>query len=148
MKVRDAVVDDVAALVRLLDQLSLDGARREGADLDVYVTAFNAIAADARQAIVVAEDEAGVVVGCATLILIPNLSHGGRPVAQLESVVVDEAVRGRGVGDLIVDACVERARVAGCFRVQLTSNNARVDAHRFWKRCGFVHSHAGFKRAL
>lgn len=148
MKVRDAVVDDVTALVRLLDQLSLDGARREGADLAVYVEAFRAIIADPRQSIVVAEGEAGVVVGCATLIILPNLSHGGRSVAQLESVVVDDAFRGRGVGDRIVAACVERARAAGCFRVQLTSNSARSDAHRFWKRCGFVHSHAGFKRAL
>ena len=40
---------------------------------------------------------------------------------------------------------VERARAAGCVRVQLTSNKERVDAHRFYERLGFRRSHEGFK---
>jgi hypothetical protein len=32
--------------------------------------------------------------------------------------------------------------------VQLTSNNARSDAHRFYERLGFVPSHVGFKMLL
>ena len=144
--VRDATVDDVPAVVGLLNQLSLAGEVREAADVGAYVCAFNDIVA-AGHAVVVVE-EAGVVVACATMMVLPNLSHGGRPVAQLESVVVDVAVRGRGVGAVLVDACLARARDAGCFRAQLTSNHARGDAHRFWAARGFVASHQGFKRPL
>ena len=32
--------------------------------------------------------------------------------------------------------------------VQLTSDAARVDAHRFYERLGFVGSHVGFKYAV
>jgi hypothetical protein len=32
--------------------------------------------------------------------------------------------------------------------VQLTSDNSRADAHRFYERLGFVASHVGFKLAL
>jgi hypothetical protein len=32
--------------------------------------------------------------------------------------------------------------------VQLTSNKARQDAHRFYQRLGFVESHVGFKMVL
>ena len=36
----------------------------------------------------------------------------------------------------------------GCYRIQLTSNTARPDAHRFYERLGFVPSHVGFKMRL
>jgi GNAT superfamily N-acetyltransferase len=43
---------------------------------------------------------------------------------------------------------VQRARDLGCYRVQLTSNNARPEAHRFYQRLGFEPSHRGFKLNL
>ncbi len=146
--VRDAVAADVKAIVALMNQLALDGAVRETADAAVYDRAFAEIDADPHLFIVVAVapgQHSDVVVGSISLSMIPNLSHGGRPVATLESAVVDNAHRGKGIGEALVVECVARARAAGCFRVQLTSNNTREDAHRFWKRCGFTHTHAGFK---
>lgn len=146
--IRDAVAADVAAIVALLQQLSLDGAARErAADDPVYVDAFRAIDADPRTSLLVAA-RAGVVVATAQLTILPNLSHGGLPVAQLESVVVDDAVRGAGVGGVLVDECLRRARAAGCFRAQLTSNVARANAHRFWAKHGFAPTHVGFKCPL
>jgi len=43
---------------------------------------------------------------------------------------------------------IARARALGCYRVQLTSNAARPEAHRFYERLGFVASHVGFKLSL
>jgi GNAT superfamily N-acetyltransferase len=43
---------------------------------------------------------------------------------------------------------VERARAAGCRLIQLTTDRARADAHRFYERLGFVPSHVGMKLAL
>ena len=43
---------------------------------------------------------------------------------------------------------IGRARGLGCYRVQLTSNTARPDAHRFYEQLGFVPSHIGFKMLL
>ncbi len=156
VRVRDARADDVVAIVTLLAQLNLSGERREQSPTDaVYAAAFAAIAADPRQQLLVVvedsdgvDDSDGVVRGTATLIVIPNLSHGGAPVAQLESVVVDRHARGRGWGGQLVEECLRRATAAGCFRAQLTSRSERHDAHRFWVGCGFVHTHAGFKRGL
>jgi GNAT superfamily N-acetyltransferase len=45
-------------------------------------------------------------------------------------------------------AAIEQARALGCYRVQLTSNEARHDAHRFYEHLGFTPSHRGFKLAL
>jgi len=43
---------------------------------------------------------------------------------------------------------VDEAGRLGCKRVQLTSNRARTDAHRFYERLGFVKSHEGMKLTL
>jgi GNAT superfamily N-acetyltransferase len=62
-------------------------------------------------------------------------------------------LRGTGIGGLLLEAAVDVARAAGCYRVQLTSNTARSDAHRFNEHRfnehhGFAGSHVGFKRLL
>jgi GNAT superfamily N-acetyltransferase len=43
---------------------------------------------------------------------------------------------------------VEESRARGCALVQLTTDRARPDAHRFYERLGFVASHEGFKLEL
>ncbi len=150
VRIRDATAADLPRIVDLLQQESLGDERREdpGPPLsDAYVRAFEAIEADPRQRLLVAEVD-GAVVGTFVFIVIPNLSYRGRPVAQVENVVVDEPWRGRGVGEAMMRWAIEEARRAGCFRVQLTSNKARKDAHRFYERLGFVATHEGFKLYL
>ena len=48
----------------------------------------------------------------------------------------------------MVEDAVRRAAEMGCYRVQLTSNLQRPDAHRFYETHGFTPSHVGFKRVL
>jgi GNAT superfamily N-acetyltransferase len=43
---------------------------------------------------------------------------------------------------------IEEARRRGCGLVQLTTDKARPDAHRFYERLGFVASHQGMKLRL
>jgi GNAT superfamily N-acetyltransferase len=56
--------------------------------------------------------------------------------------------RGKGIGKQLLDAAVDAAQREGCYRVQLTSNRQRTDAHRFYERHGLVASHVGFKRQI
>ena len=82
------------------------------------------------------------------LITFRHLQERGGRCAEIESVHVDESLRSSGIGGALVEAAVERAAAAGCYRVQLTSNKARTAAHRFYVRHGFEASHEGFKRYL
>lgn len=55
--------------------------------------------------------------------------------AHIEDVVVDSSARHGGLGRVVVDACVSRARqVAGCYKVILDCNESNVP---FYERCGF-----------
>jgi GNAT superfamily N-acetyltransferase len=61
---------------------------------------------------------------------------------------VREDLRGQGLGGALIAWAVDEARRRGCVLVQLTSDNRREEAHRFYGRLGFVASHTGFKLHL
>jgi N-acetylglutamate synthase-like GNAT family acetyltransferase len=145
-RVRDATQPDLPRIVELLAQLSPDTPREDLRQplAESYRTAFREIEADRKQRLLVAEAN-GRVVGTAALIIVPNLSHQGRPYAIVENVVVDEAQRGGGYGELLMRHAMEAARQAGCYKLVLTSNKRRSDAHRFYERLGFRATHEGFR---
>jgi len=98
-------------------------------------------------AVLVAERD-GEVIGVCQLIVFRHLQASGGLCAEIESVHVHPDHRGSGVGTVLVREAVARARALGCYRVQLTSNARREDAHRFYERLGFSPTHVGFKMLL
>lgn len=144
--IRLATEQDIQRLIELLAQLSLE-APRERMDEDAagaYVSAFDEIAGDPRQQLFVLE-AAGRVIGTACLIVVPNLSHRGRPYALVENVVVDADSRNAGHGELLMRHAMAEAQRAGCYKLALTSNKQRPDAHRFYQRLGFRATSEGFR---
>ena len=58
--------------------------------------------------------------------------------AAFRMLAVDPAVRGRGVGELLVRACLDRARTAGKRRMVLSTDPRMAAAHRLYERLGFT----------
>lgn len=147
--VRDACEGDLPRLVELLAQLSLDAPREElGPPLpESYRRALREIEADPRQRLLLV-GAGGRVVAAAALIIVPNLSHQGRPYAIVENVIVDVGERGAGHGELLMRYAAEEAQKAGCYKLTLTSNKRRRDAHRFYERLGFKPTHEGYRLDL
>jgi GNAT superfamily N-acetyltransferase len=58
--------------------------------------------------------------------------------AEIKRMWTAPAVRGRGVGRLLLDAVVRRAREAGCARLVLDSRADLVEARTLYERAGFV----------
>ncbi len=144
--IRDAALGDLPRIVALLQELSLDEPREqsEGPLLESYVHAFHHIQANPHHRVLVAEEE-GRVVSTLTLMIVPNLSYRGRPWAYVDNVAVDRESRSKGIGEALMRHTVEEARRAGCYKLTLTSNKRRAEAHRFYRRLGFSASHEGFR---
>ena len=85
------------------------------------------------------------VVGTADLMVVPNLTHGGRPWAVLENVVVDAGWRQRGIGRALLDEVDAITKAAGCYMVQLLSLDHRRDAHAFYASLGYAPVARGFR---
>jgi GNAT superfamily N-acetyltransferase len=145
--IRRAADADLPRIVQLLVSGSVPGEPSpEGGDIALYRSALQEIE-DGASAVLVAQfgDE---VVGVCQLIVFRHLHRRGGLCAEIESVHVHPDHRGAGIGSTLVAEAIDRARALGCYRVQLTSNRAREDAHRFYERLGFVPSHVGYKLLL
>ena len=143
--IRRARRDDVGVIVAMLADDPLGGPReRIEAPLPPgYFRAFEALAQDPNIHLVVAEDDAGAVVGCLQLCVLPGLSSQGASRALIEDVRVASHCRSRGIGEQLVQWAVAEAQARGCKLVELLTHNTRVDAQRFYQRLGFAPSHVG-----
>ena len=87
------------------------------------------------QTLLVARDDEGRIIGMLTLVLY-RVSSGLK--GRIEDVIVDESVRGQGVGEALAREGMKRASAAGVLMLELTSMPYRSAANRLYKRLGFV----------
>ena len=147
--IRSAARNDLPAVVRLLASDAITGKRELFSEplLPSYSQAFEEITGDKNNELIVAESD-GAIVGTLQLTFIPNITQRGGKRALVEAVFVDAQCRGQGIGKMMMEWAIERARQMDCRMIQLTTNKARPDAQRFYQSLGFVNSHEGMKRQL
>jgi ribosomal protein S18 acetylase RimI-like enzyme len=126
--VRVTEVDEAlaAAVARLVPQLS---PKRQPAGL----AELTELVAAPGTHLIVARDGAAVL-GMLTLVLY-RVPTGLR--AWIHDVVVDEAARGRGVGEALTREALSLAGTAGAISVELTTRDEREAANRLYRRLGF-----------
>jgi ribosomal protein S18 acetylase RimI-like enzyme len=92
-----------------------------------------ALLADPATTLLVAR-EGEAIVGTATVIVYTSPAW---IKARIEDVVVDQAARGRGVGEALVAECLSIARKRGARVAELQSARRREAANRLYPRMGF-----------
>ncbi|MBL8581892.1 MAG: GNAT family N-acetyltransferase [Rhizobiaceae bacterium] len=149
VEIRLARPEDLPAIVALFadDAIGGHGDTTDPGTMPRYEAAFERIASNPSDSLYVAT-VAGVVAGTFQTTLITTLNGRGATTMRIEAVQTRSDLRGQGIGATMITFAVARAREAGAATVHLTSNLRRTDAHRFYRRLGFVQSHAGFKLPL
>lgn len=79
-------------------------------------------------------EHAGEIVGMLTIG--EYLAPTGRKV-WIEDVVVDEAMRGRSLGRMLVEHAITYSKTTGDGTLMLTSRPSRIAANRLYRSCGF-----------
>jgi ribosomal protein S18 acetylase RimI-like enzyme len=116
-----------AAFQRLVPQLSRSSPPPDADQLAEMV-------AHPATTLLVARADDNTIVGTLTLVMF-RIPTGVR--AWIEDVVVDESARGKGVGEALTRAALDRAAEAGARTVDLTSRPSREAANRLYRRLGF-----------
>ena len=149
MSIRPATRADLGRIVEMLADDPLGATREVVSDPvdNAYERAFADIESQGSNMILVAEQD-GAIVGCLQLTMVPGLSRRGAKRAFIEGVRVSADHRGSGIGQLLMEDAIGRARAASCSLVQLTTDATRKDAHRFYDRLGFRATHIGYKLEL
>jgi GNAT superfamily N-acetyltransferase len=147
ISVRRAVPGDAEVLADLYTQLAENRtAARPARDEDASAILTTILGQENRRLLVALRE--GIVVGTADMLLVENLTYGGRPWVIVENVVVDQKHRGQGVGTALVGEVLQRARDAHCCKIQLLSLKHRKDAHKFYRSFGFQTVAEGFRMYL
>ena len=73
------------------------------------------------------------IIATSSILIESKFLHCGSKVGHIEDVVVDKDARGTGLGQKIVQHCIDYARDAGCYKVILDCSNKNVP---FYINCG------------
>jgi L-amino acid N-acyltransferase YncA len=135
--VRDAVAGDVPAILEIVNQVLVSSAaiwRDESESLDERQAWF-----DTKQAegwpVLVAEDEGGGIVGFASFG--PFRPWPGYTPTVEHTIHVREGHRGAGIGRVLLDAIVDRARALGKEVLVAGVDGGNVASIAFHERMGF-----------
>lgn len=86
-----------------------------------------------------------VMVASCTLVVIPNLTRGGRSYALIENVVTHTDHRNRGFGKALLVAAAERAWAEDCYKVMLLTGSKNPATLAFYASAGFEQTKTGFQ---
>lgn len=139
--IRPAAPDEYAALGEITAQAYLGDGLLDFGESDRYLDELRDVAKRAAEAEVLVAVADGQVLGGVTFVPaggpMADIARAGE--AEIRMLAVSPEARGRGVGEALVRACLERARsVEGCVRVVLSTQRSMHAAHRIYGRLGFT----------
>ena len=77
------------------------------------------------------------IVGTYELLIMDNLAKRGRRSGIVEDVAVHPDYQGLGIGRAMMQHALDQCREADCYKLMLSSNLKREDAHSFYDALGF-----------
>lgn len=134
-----AAIGEITAQAYLLDGLLTFG------ESDWYLGELRDVAKRASAAEVLVATQGSQLLGTVTYVPsggpMANLARPGE--AEIRMLAVAQAARGRGAGEALVRACIDRARAADdCTGIVLSTQPIMHAAHRIYERLGFVRAPA------
>ena len=147
MNFRKASKNDVATIVEMLADDEL-GMKRENFQIPLppeYLKAFEKINADENQELIVVENDELEIIGTLQLSFIHYLTYRGGIRAQIEAVRIRKDKRGLGIGKIMFEWAIKRAKERKAHLIQLTTDKKRPNAILFYEELGFKQSHEGMK---
>ena len=141
LRIKTAEPGDLPALLELYRQLHPVDPTVSPADAVQTLQEFLSYPGSA---IFIGLEEHRFVTSCA-LIVVPNLTRGGRRYALIENVITDKEHRRRGYGREILRAAIAAAWKLDCYKVMLLTGSNDPATLAFYKTAGFEQSKTGFQ---
>jgi len=147
MNFRKATENDVSVIVEMIADDEL-GKKRENFQIPLpseYLKAFEKINSDENQELIVVENEDLEIIGTLQLSFIQYLTYRGGIRAQIEAVRIRKDKRELGIGKIMFEWAINRAKERKAHLLQLTTDKKRPKAIKFYEELGFKQTHEGMK---
>ena len=143
IEIRKATVKDISGLHEVMKVIS-----DNGVNAGLAPKLIEKISENEEKCLLVAVDkETDTIVGSIFGMVFEDICGEGRPILLVENVAVLENMQNKGIGKLMFDAVEDWARRFNCHYEMLVSGNARIGAHKFYKKIGFDEV-KGYKKYL
>jgi len=134
MIIREAESRDIAAVLAIYKAAKIEG--DDGFTVEEATAHWQRFRAYPNYRLFVVEI-GGEVLATYALLIMDNLAKRGRPSGIVEDVGVMPGRQGNGIGRAMMAHAMQECRAAGCYKLALSSNLRRTDAHDFYERLGF-----------
>lgn len=139
--IKVASIDDVSSILNLYSAVLDNGNVISITQAELL---FQKMQSYPNYKIYVAEKE-GEIIGTFALLIMDNLAHQGTPSGIVEDVAVLNDLQGKGIGKLMMKFAMEKCKEAGCYKLVLSSNVKRIEAHAFYESLDFEKHGFSFK---
>jgi GNAT superfamily N-acetyltransferase len=143
--IRPATEHDIAALLNLYRDAGIDG--EIGFSIE-EATAHLAVLRSYPYFRVFVALVGEVVAGTYELVILDSMAKRGRRSGLVEAVAVHPQQQGHGIGRAMMQHALEQCRLASCYKMALSSNLKREQAHLFYDSLGFTRHGYSFQIAL
>lgn len=134
LHIRRTVSDDLPAVLALYRHLHQQD---DPLDDQIGRQVWQRILSDPDHHLLIGELEGEPVASC-VLLIIPNLTRGGRAYGLIENVVTHADYRGRGIGKAMMRQAMALAWRQGCYKVMLLTGRRDEPTLRFYESAGFL----------
>ncbi len=129
--IREAVAEDASAIQLLLLQLINDPL------VSVSSQRLEAIRISDDNFVIVIELDLKIV-ALVQITLCPDIMFNLQPFALIENIIVDENIRGQGIGKLLMKAIDEKCLQHDCSKIMFLSAKHRTTSHAFFEANGYT----------
>lgn len=133
MDIREAVWEDLSGLLALYAQFGKDALSEKDERAGMI---WRSILEDKNHHVIVAAQN-GVLVSTCVLVVVPNLTHGGRPYGVVENVITDEKHRGKGYAAAVLNYARVIAARENCYKIMLMTGSKLDGTLKFYERAGY-----------
>jgi GNAT superfamily N-acetyltransferase len=134
IEIRDADDADLPGVLHVLAESGIDGGH--SFTLDEARQHLSRIRQGSKYRLLAVRAD-GEIAGTYTLVIVDKLGKRGTPAGLVEDVAVLPSAQRKGIGRAMMEHAIEECRKAGCYKLALSSNLKRDDAHRFYESLGF-----------
>ncbi|MGJ8525263.1 hypothetical protein LMG33818_000991 [Halomonadaceae bacterium LMG 33818] len=141
--VRAAVSNDLPTLLALYQHLNKGDEIPDAASAEAALAQLSSMPGSE----LLVGFEGDTMVAACTLMILPNLTRGGRPFALIENVVTHAGYRHKGYARKVLACATEQAEYYGCYKIMLLTSGD-TDICHFYERVGFEQTKTGFQIRL
>lgn len=144
--IRNASKNDIPEILGLLYELERPRPKKD-ADVDIFRKLVKKYLSDSDKQILIATHNDIEIVGMVSVMFLHRLNQINYEM-YIPELIVTKDFQNKGIGESLINSCVNLAKEKKCHRIRLESGNQRKESHQFYANLGFEQSSLSFTKNL